>query len=289
MRRSSGFAIWWTRQLIAGLSPAVELLKGILKMKAIVTILFTMLIIGFATPVYDFGAASAQAKQKSPQKKEQEPSPKPKDPTGSLRIPDATVYDQNGNKLKFYTDLVKGKTVAINFIFTTCTAICPALTATFRRVQQQLGERVGQDVHLISVSVDPTTDVPERLKEYAAKFKAGPGWTFVTGDKVEIDSVLLALGTAVANKNDHTPMVLIGNEAAGNWSRAYGLSPPTRLVDLIKAAASKSVATSTKLERECISLRPHRDLRAYQHCRLRIDYWLPSLRSNWQLASGNRQ
>ena len=213
-------------------------------MKAIVMILFAAFILGFATPVSNFGEASAQGRENSRQKKEQEPAPKPKDSTAH-RIPDATVYDQNGNKLKFYTDLVKGKTVAINFIFTTCTAICPSLTATFRRVQQQLGDRVGHDVHLISVSVDPTTDVPERLKEYAAKFKAGPGWTFVTGDKGEIDSVLLALGTAVANKNDHTPMVLIGNESAGNWSRAYGLSPPTRLVDLIKAAASKSVATRT--------------------------------------------
>ena len=208
-------------------------------MKAIVMILLTAFILGFATPVSNFGAASAQGRENSRQKKEQEPAPKPKDST-ALRIPDATVYDQDGNKLKFYTDLVKGKTVAINFIFTTCTAICPSLTATFRRVQQQLGDRVGHDVHLISVSVDPTTDVPERLKEYAAKFKAGPGWTFVTGDKGEIDSVLLALGTAVANKNDHTPMVLIGNESAGNWSRAYGLSPPTRLVDLIKAAHEAS-------------------------------------------------
>src|SRR5258706_3019974 len=75
------------------------------------------------------------------------------DGTVSVHIPDATVYDQTGKKLKFHTDLVKGKTVAINFIFTTCTAICPPLTATFRRVQQELGERVGRDVQLISVSV----------------------------------------------------------------------------------------------------------------------------------------
>ena len=203
-------------------------------MKAIVMIVFATFI---------FGAASAQVKQKPPQ------APKPKDPTASLRIPNATVYDQNGKKLKFYTDLVKGKTVAINFIFTTCTAICPALTANFRRVQQQLGDRVGHDMHLISVSVDPTTDAPERLKEYATKFKAGPGWTFVTGDKAEIDSVLTALGTAVADKNDHTPMVLIGNETAGDWNRTYGLSPPSRLVELIEASASKSVAAPIKAGR----------------------------------------
>lgn len=155
----------------------------------------------------------------------------------TLRIPDATVYDQNGKRLNFYTDLVKGKTVAINFIFTTCTTICPPLTATFRRVQQNLEEQPRRDVQLISISVDPTTDTPERLRDFAAKFKAGPGWTFVTGDKAEIDSLLQSLGAAVANKNDHTPMVLVGNEQAGYWTRTYGLSSPSALVKVITEAA----------------------------------------------------
>ncbi len=157
----------------------------------------------------------------------------------SLRIPDVPIYDQNGRRLSFYTDLVKGKTVAINFIFTTCTTICPPMTATFRRVQQQLGERAGRDVYLISVSVDPVTDVPERLHDFAARFNAGSGWTFVTGSKTEIDSLLQALGAAVADKNDHTPMILVGNDAAGHWTRAYGLSPPTTLVTLITALADR--------------------------------------------------
>ncbi|HZB45154.1 MAG TPA: SCO family protein, partial [Pyrinomonadaceae bacterium] len=121
------------------------------------------------------------------------------------RIPDLPVYDQQGRRLNFYTDLVKGKTVAINFVFTTCTTVCPPLSATFRRVQQELGGRAGNDVALISVSVDPTTDTPERLKGFAEKFKAGPGWTFVTGGKAEIDSLLKALGAATPDKNDHTP------------------------------------------------------------------------------------
>jgi cytochrome oxidase Cu insertion factor (SCO1/SenC/PrrC family) len=155
----------------------------------------------------------------------------------SLRIPDATVYNQNGRRLNFYTDLVKGKVVAINFIFTTCTTICPPLTATFRRVQSELGAHAGRDVELISVSVDPVTDTPERLFDFAAKFKAGPGWTFVTGDQAEIDSLLRAFGVAVANKNDHTPTILIGNDATGYWTRAYGLASPTTLVKAITEAA----------------------------------------------------
>lgn len=157
----------------------------------------------------------------------------------SLRIPDITIYDQNGQRLRFYTDLVKGKTVAINFIFTTCTTICPPMTATFRRVQQQLGERAGRDVYLISVSVDPVTDVPERLHDFAAKFNAGPGWTFVTGSQTDIDSLLQALGAAVADKNDHTRMILVGNDLAGYWTRAYGLAPPTILLNLLTAAADR--------------------------------------------------
>jgi protein SCO1 len=157
----------------------------------------------------------------------------------SLKIPDTVVYNQHGQKLNFYTDLVRGKTVAINFIFTTCTTICPPLTATFRKVQQELGERVGRDIELISISVDPTTDVPERLKEFSAKFKAAPGWTFVTGSKPEIDQLLSALGAAVGDKNDHTPMLLIGNDAAGYWTRTYGLAPASTLVKVINEAASK--------------------------------------------------
>jgi cytochrome oxidase Cu insertion factor (SCO1/SenC/PrrC family) len=156
------------------------------------------------------------------------------------KIPDVAVQDQNGRQLNFYSDLIKGKTVAINFLFTTCTTICPPLAATFRKVQVEMGERVGRDVHLISISVDPVIDVPQRLKAFAAKFKAGEGWTFVTGDRTEIDRLLKALGAAVADKNDHTPMLVIGNDEAQYWTRTYGLAPASSIVQVIKDAAAKS-------------------------------------------------
>lgn len=168
-------------------------------------------------------------------------TPKNAEPNSSFtsaRIRDARISDQNGKQLNFYTDLVKGKTVAINFIFTTCTASCPPLTATFRRVQQSAAER-GLDVHLISVSVDPAVDTPERLRAFASKFNAAPGWTFVTGEKSEIEALLEALGVAVSDKNDHTPMIMIGNDLVDYWTRAYGLSSPTKLTDLLAEAASR--------------------------------------------------
>ena len=156
-----------------------------------------------------------------------------------LHIPDTTVYDQEGRKLRFYTDLVKGKTVAINFIFTTCTTICPPLTATFRQVQKNLGARVGRDIGLISVTVDPAVDIPERMKSFAAKFHAEAGWTFVTGEQGNIEALLTALGAYVPNRIDHTPMILVGSEAASYWTRANGLAPATKLAKIISDVADR--------------------------------------------------
>ena len=167
------------------------------------------------------------------------PAPTERAAGESPRIPDVPVLDQTGRRLNFYTDLVRGKTVAVNFVFTTCTTVCPPLTATFRRVQQELGERAGREVELISISVDPATDTPERLKSFAEKFKAGPGWTFVTGAKPEIDSLLKALGASAPDRNDHTPMILVGNDAAGHWTRTYGLSAPSAILKVIDEAAAK--------------------------------------------------
>ena len=160
----------------------------------------------------------------------------PSNTSGSTRkmvIHDVEVLDQFGNELHFYRDLIKDKTVAINFIFTNCTTICPPLAATFARLQKEMGDKVGKDVHLISISVDPLTDTPERLKAWGAKFKAGPGWTFVTGEKQEMDKLLNALGAAVSKREDHTPAMIIGNDAKGIWTRTYGLAKTSQIVGLI--------------------------------------------------------
>ena len=148
-------------------------------------------------------------------------------------IPEVDVLDQNGSALHFYSDLIKGKTVAINFIFTNCTTICPPLGATFARVQKEMGDRAGRDVHFISISVDPLTDTPERLKAWGAKFKAGDGWTFVTGEKQEVDKLLNALGASVSRREDHSPTVIVGNDLKGVWTRTYGLARSTQIVGLI--------------------------------------------------------
>jgi protein SCO1 len=166
-----------------------------------------------------------------------------------MAIPDVPVLDQHGNKLHFYTDLIKDKTVAINFIFTNCTTICPPLAATFARLQKEMGDRIGKDVHLISISVDPVTDTPERLKAWGAKFKAGPGWTFVTGEKQEMDKLLTALGAAVSKREDHTPAMIIGNDSKGVWTRTYGLAKIPQIIGVINdVIAGKGEEASMKDE-----------------------------------------
>lgn len=151
---------------------------------------------------------------------------------GNMNVPDVVLTDQDGNDVRFYTDLIKGKTVVINTVFTTCTTICPTMGVNFARLQRELGDRA-DEVHLISVSVDPLVDTPPRLKAWRDQFRAQPGWTLVTGAKAQVDEVLKGLKVFTADKLDHTPTVLLGNDETGEWTRAHGLAPPSTLAELV--------------------------------------------------------
>jgi cytochrome oxidase Cu insertion factor (SCO1/SenC/PrrC family) len=147
-----------------------------------------------------------------------------------VNVPDVLVIDQTGAARHFYSDLVKDRVVVMNFIFTSCTTICPTMGATFSRVQRLLGDR---NVTLISISVDPVTDTPQRLDAWSRKLDARPGWTLVTGDKPEIDRLLKSLGVFTPSRETHTPTLLIGNARNGRWQRASGFTSPATSVSLI--------------------------------------------------------
>jgi protein SCO1/2 len=193
------------------------------------------------------GPLAAAAQEGHEHHHHQPAAPPPEKPAveavDSLDIPDVPVVDQDGNAVRFYSDLVKDRVVAVNFVFTTCTTICPPMGATFAKLQKLLGDRSGREVHLISVSVDPATDTPERLKAWSGKFGAGPGWTLVTGERTEVVRLLKALGVYTPNINDHTPLVLLGDDARHRWTRAYGLAPPAKLAELIEAMAAPAAET----------------------------------------------
>jgi protein SCO1 len=158
-------------------------------------------------------------------------------------IPDVEVLNQEGKKIHFYRDLVKGKVVVINFIFTTCTAICPMAAHTFSKIQNltldRPGNRIGKDFHLISISIDPENDTPERLRDWGLKFKARPGWTFITGNKLEIDKLVRALTGNTARKGMHAPYVLIGNDDQQTWTSTSSLTSPSKLISVINKVVSK--------------------------------------------------
>jgi protein SCO1/2 len=188
-------------------------------------------------------SAAGQSAHDSPQKAESRAFSA--DPART-QIPDIRVVDQNGKPRHFYNELVRGKVVAINFVYTTCTTICPPLGATFGKLQKSLGERLGKDVFLISVSVDPVTDTPERLRAWGAQFGAKPGWTLVTGDKTELNRLLRVLGADAASPENHSPMVLIVNDKAALWKRVYGLGSTATLARNIEQMVAAAPAASAE-------------------------------------------
>jgi protein SCO1/2 len=160
----------------------------------------------------------------------------------AVTVPDVEVVDQDGRRLGFYTDLVRDRVVAINFVYTTCTTSCPLLGVAFRSVQDLLGVRIGREAFLLSVSVDPATDTPARLKAWAARYGARPGWTLVTGVRPEILRLLRALGVSAERNVDHPTFVLVGDDRRGRWSRAWGLVPGPELAQLIERAVGPAAA-----------------------------------------------
>jgi protein SCO1/2 len=140
-----------------------------------------------------------------------------------ISLADTPLLDQDGRKVRLKTDVMAGRVVVVDFIYTTCTTICPIFTATMASVQERLGDVLGRDVQLVTVTVDPMRDTPRRLKEYAGKHHAKfEGWSFLTGSKADVDGVNRAFGTYTANIDDHPPMVLVGDTASGQWTRFFG-------------------------------------------------------------------
>jgi protein SCO1/2 len=156
---------------------------------------------------------------------------------------DVKLIDQDGRTLRFYTDMLKGKTVIVSPFFATCTSVCPPMNRNLEMVQQALGDRLGRDVFIFSISVDPVTDTPPRLKNYAQRFHAKPGWTFLTGKKENVDWALYKLGQYVQDKNDHTTIIIIGNESTGLWKKAFGLAKTEELIRLVNDVANDKGAT----------------------------------------------
>jgi len=151
-------------------------------------------------------------------------------PWGRDYFPNVPLITQTGKTVHFYDDLLKGKSVAVNVIYTRCKDRCPLETAKLAQVQRLLGNRVGTDIFFYSISIDPEWDTPAVLREYAEKYRVGPGWLFLTGKRADIAAVQKKLGlysrTDALNPDGHLPSLVIGNEPAGQWMLNSAIDNP---------------------------------------------------------------
>jgi protein SCO1/2 len=161
-------------------------------------------------------------------------------PPGRADFPDVVLLNHLGKPVRYYDDLIRGNhIVAINFMFAQCSDICPGTTANLARVQTLLGNRLGREVRLASISIDPARDSPAILKAYAEQFDARAGWQFLTGRPKDINLVRRQLGVFERDpardrdKSQHTGMLVYGNEARGRWGRVSALADPQRIVESI--------------------------------------------------------
>lgn len=166
-------------------------------------------------------------------------------PRQSDRFSNVRLITQHGQQVRFYDDLVKDRTVVINLMYSGCGEVCPANSAQLARLNELLGERMGRDITMLSISIDPVADTPERLKQYWAAFGAKPGWLFLTGNPAEIDKLRRELGaydldrTVDADPTQHAGYAMIGNDAANRWIVVPLLMSMPQLVGSILRVAAR--------------------------------------------------
>lgn len=145
-------------------------------------------------------------------------------------VPDVVLVNQDGAKVNLRTLLASDKVVVLDFIFGTCTTICPVLSAGYANLQQRLGTR-SADIQLVSISIDPENDTPKVMREYLKRYRARPGWTFLTGKREDIDRTMKAFSAYIPNKMSHYPLTLIRTPRAGTWIRVFGLMSTSEFLE----------------------------------------------------------
>jgi protein SCO1/2 len=161
-------------------------------------------------------------------------------------FPNLKLTTHEGKTVRLYDDLLRGKVVAINFIYTSCGDVCPLDTAQMRQVHTLLGDRVGKDIHMYSISVDPENDTPEALRRYMRTFDVGKGWTFLTGKKEDIILIQRKLGLRIVdlkNIRDHDTRLMLGNERTAQWIKRSPYDDPTILANILGSTLHNHAAT----------------------------------------------
>ena len=156
----------------------------------------------------------------------------------SYTIPDVVLVNQDGAKVHFKKYIETDKPVILDFIYGTCTTICPVLSAGYASLQKKLGADV-ENVRLVSITIDPENDTPKVLKEYLKRYHAKPGWDFLTGSRADIDRVMYALDAYIPDKMSHYQLTLIRSPRDGKWTRVKELISGSDLLAECKQAQGK--------------------------------------------------
>lgn len=184
----------------------------------------------FAQPVRAHEVAGGKPHAEPSSAPAAQPSPAFNNRYGAGYFPNLPLVTQDGTTVRFYDDLLKGKSVAVNVIYTRCKDECPLETARMVQLQRIFGERMGKDIFFYSISIDPEYDTPKVLKAYAEKYGVGPGWLFLTGKPEDIKAIVkkigLSRGSDAANRDGHTASLMVGDVEAGQWMRNSAVDDP---------------------------------------------------------------
>lgn len=171
--------------------------------------------------------------------------------SGPTRLPNPRVYTHEGDRVRFYDDLIKGKLVVINMMYAQCDGVCPKSTMNLQLVQNELGERIGHDIFMYSITLQPRHDTPKVLNEYVAERGIKPGWLFLTGKPADIELIRRSLGfydpdpAVDGDRSRHTGMVRIGNDPYDRWHMTPALGDPGPIVEAILHADRPALRKTT--------------------------------------------
>jgi cytochrome oxidase Cu insertion factor (SCO1/SenC/PrrC family) len=167
----------------------------------------------------------------------------------ALPVPDIEVVNQDGRHVRFNSEVVEGRIAIVTGFFTTCSSMCPITQEKLSQVVKLLGPRLGKDVVIVSVSVDPQNDTPARMKDWGEKFHIGPGWTLLTGNPAEVDTLLKSLGLSVPLPQRHQSALMVGSTASG-WVRISSWASAEKLVKLAESMSSAKPQANASIHRQ---------------------------------------
>lgn len=171
-------------------------------------------------------------------------SPEARDEKARAYFTNTVLLDQAGKERRFYDDVLRGKVVAISFMFTRCEGACPLITQKLNAVRKELGDAFGSGVHFVSLSVDPKHDSPAALARFATAQRAvHPAWTFLTGQPNDQKRVLKKLGELSDDPGDHNTGLVVGNVRTGHWQKIRPDAPPAAIAEILRSLAGEAAAS----------------------------------------------